>query len=332
MTQSPESESSSSYELRERQRMRSALYELRSYCKTEKARISFEGFEQQLKHHGGRSTLSISSSAQSMSDPDDQVTIEQASTRVHRNMQRKALEQTRAVAKTVAPLAARYPKPQIPLPNIWGRLALTKSKTTGNMDSLVSEVDSPSQRNQFARPVIPWHHRRKSSTQSVSIPAAVIEDEVQSSQMPASHKRQTSTITVSSVGSTKAGSASEAEIPRRPPPCHYRVPSGSVGNFDELQVGITVASLDTGHPTAPSRPPTNVKSPPSPDTRPIMVDGEKFIGSRREKQRRSSGEAMKGLWQAGVGQVKKMGRRVGGSGSWGLGSEHVDTIVSDNNG
>lgn len=331
---SPDSDSHLSYEAQERRRMLTALYELRSCCKTGKARCSFEQFEQSLKQN---MAVSGSTSAQGLSDPENHGAIVQARARVNRNIDRlKTSEGNTAASGVVAPVTAQRSRPSLPLPNIWERLSLTKSKTTSNLADISREpATTAGQRNHPARPVVTWHHRRTSSTQSIAqnIPAAILEEQNESSdfrtpRVPASHRRQSSNVTMSTMSSTQAGSTWEVEGPRRPPKCHCRTSSGSFGRFDEIYPGVTVASIESGHAPAPQPPPPKAKSLPSSKIPGPSVDGERSIKSRREKHRRSSGEAMKDLWQAGVDQVKKMGKRVGGSGSWGGSNEDFDAMVS----
>lgn len=313
--------------------MLTALGELRSCCKTGEARCSFEVFEQNMKQN-----LAVPSftSAQSVSDTEDQVATVQARARVNRSIARlRASEGNNAASRVVVPAPTQRSRPSLPLPNIWERLSLTKSKTTGNLADMSHEpAIMAAQRSHPARPVATWHHRRKSSAQSVaqSIPAAVLEEHKESSVLRTPralvpHRRQSSNVTMSSMSSTQAGSRWEVEGPSRRPLCHCETSSGSFGRFDEIYPGVTVASIENGHAPAPQPPPAKAKSLPSPKIPGPSVDGEGYNKSRREKHRRSSGEAMKELWQAGVDQVKKMGKRVGGSGSWAGSSEDFDTMV-----
>lgn len=205
---SPEPGSQESYEARERRRMLTALCELRSCCKTRKARCSFDVFEQSLKQN---LVIPSSISAQSVSEPEDQVATVQTRARVNRSIDRlKASEGNAGSSASVAPAAAQRSRPSLPLPNIWERLSLTKSKTTSNLADISREpATAAGQRSHLARPVVTWHHRRKSSTQSIAqnIPAAVLEEQNESSELRrpiilASHRRQSSNVTMSSMGST----------------------------------------------------------------------------------------------------------------------------------
>lgn len=314
--------------------MLTALCELRSCCRTEKARHSFEIFEQTLKQNMVLPSFSV---APSMSDSEDEAAILQAKARVHRHFDRSRTYGSNMVASELAtPASGQRAKPPLPLPNIWERLSLTKSKTTGNLTDLSSEpAIVAGQRKPTAKPVITWHHRRKSSAQSIarSIPAAVREEEngspaLRAPHILASHRRQSSNVTASSLSSTKAGSAWEADAPRKPPLCHCKTSSGSFDRFDEIHPGVSVASIESGHPPAPQPPPLTAKSLPGSRTHGVAVGKERYAKSGREKHRRSSGETMKGIWQAGVDQVKRMGKRVGGSGSWAASSEDLNVMVS----
>ena len=334
MPTSPEPGSHQSYEAQERRRMLTALAELRSCCKTEKARGSLEAFERSMKHNMAGPGLV---NTQNSSDPEHQVASVRATARTRQTVGHSRVSETSTLAPgLVAPASTRRSRPPLPLPNIWERLSLTKSKTTGNLADLSDNPAVGAPRcNPPPRPVITWHHRRQSSTQSIAqnIPAAVVEGQdepsnLSTTRIPASHRRHSSNVTMSSMSRTKTGSTWGAATPRKTPMCHCRTSSGSFGPFDEMHPGVTVASIESGHPPAPRPPPTSTKSLPSPKTQDSSMNSERYVKSRREKYRRSSGEAMKDLWQAGVDQVKKMGKRVGGSGSWATSNEDFDRVVS----
>ncbi|ETN45369.1 uncharacterized protein HMPREF1541_09200 [Cyphellophora europaea CBS 101466] len=274
---SSEGSSLESYESQDRKRMRTALFELRSFCKTEKARDSFAVFEKKLTQGCARSDIPSSTSSQSLTEPSDQVAIMQASARVRRNLARShASGKDSYMTSTSETASFQWPKADVAMPNIFGRLALAKSKTTGNMAELTA--DSSGQREQAARSGIGRHDHRKSSTLSVSesIPPVIQEDTTEQPYHRPSHsigarrhKRQSSNLSVVS----------------------------TVGRSDEIAPGVTVSCIESGHPPVPPLPAT--KSLPAPQSYGVMVKGE--------KQRRSSGEVMKSFWYAGVDQVKKMG-------------------------
>jgi hypothetical protein len=332
LSTSPEPGSEHSYESRDKQRMLTALYELRSYCKTDKARISFEVFEHQLRREWARSGLA---NPMDVSLSPSQHLGSQSKTRAHQVVARsKDSQNTQLVARSILPSTIDRMKPQIPLPNIWGRLTLTKSKTTGNLESLKTNKE-PIVQPKLSGQAASIYNRRKAPAQFVdSSDNPAVKDMGQKDSLTQrlrpprahmAHKRQASNATINSSVSTNAGFISESEHVNRPPLCHCRTASRSVDRFDELLPGVSVSSIESGHRPAPPPPPTSIAPPHSPlSPRSILTvsDHEKLIKSRRGEHRRSSGEALKGMWSAGVEHVRKMGRRVGGSESWLISSDH----------
>jgi hypothetical protein len=312
-----------SYEAREAQHMLSAIDELRSSCKTAKASASFDVFEHQLRRNTGRSPLASSPSVQSVSDTSSVSTTVQIKANVKTTTTRtENLETIKAKARPTVPSTMARTKQQPPLPNIFGRLAMTKSKTTGNISRLAVDSVSSGRSAQAAGSSALWHHRRKSSIQSVALgaPATLSSETAQSARLiprpSAVHTRKSSAVTVSSTASTKSSFAAGNADSERPDARHQSTSLRTVDRREQLSPGVGVSSTEDDHALAPLRPPVSLKSPLSAQNRPVMVNDERHVKSRRSKHRRSSGEAIKGLWSAGVEHVRKMGRRVGGSESW----------------
>jgi hypothetical protein len=301
------------YEIGESKRVRAALSELSSFCKTEKARQSFLTFEKQVKKGWPCSMLTNATHAVKAHGQ-------------HNGKSSEAGEQRSRLS------SGHRLKSHAPLPNIFGRLAMTKSKTTGDMSlcaqqaaSLLSSdpVKAPAN-TQGTCPTAFWHHRRKSSSQTLSstVPSTAYSVSFLPKDLARSDRRQQ----ISDVSSSdSANPSSEPSQPQRPALCHHRTSSSTAAQYHEISPWLTVASLESGHvPPPPPQPPLG---PPWPKI--SLVDGEKFVRSTRlQSRRRSSGDVMKELWQMGVDQVMKMGGKVSGSGSWAASTEDLDRIVS----
>jgi hypothetical protein len=301
------------YEVAENKRIHAALSELRSFCKTEKARQSFITFEKHLKKDWPRSMLV---------DPAHAVKARGVS-----NAKPSGAGEQRTRLS-----AGHLFKSHAPLPNIFGRLALTKCQTTGDISlsarqaalSLNNELGKGHRGTQRSRQTVASHHRRKSSSQTLSSTIPSTADSM--SFVPKDIARAERPEQISGIGSSDStGQSPVPSEPQRPALCHHRTNSSTASQYDEIRPGLTAASLESGHgPPPPSKPPPGA---PWPKIR--LVDDEKFVRSTRlEPRRRSSGDVMKELWQLGVDQVMKMGRKVSGSGSWTASTEDLDRIVS----
>ena len=299
-------DTSDSFELTEHNRMLAALHELRGYCQTTKARNSFQIFETKLK--GGRSQHLVRDSSSEYFELDNGGASCKARARDGHAFERSGVVgQTKVNSKKAVPLPTMR-KPEVTLPNIWERLSLNKSKTTGD--------------------IAPRHHRRKSSTNTVSYPPYRAESGESLAvvpllpRVPVSHSRNPSNS--SSASTAKVGTAFGPQYtPPRPHLCHCSTSSSLVSRFDKLDQGASVSSIESDHRLPPTPPP-----PPTAKHSVISISGERYVKSRRECERRSSGEIMKGFWQAGVKQVRKMGQRVGGSTSWVGSGDDLNAMVS----
>lgn len=269
-----------SYEAAERECRMTALQELRANCQTTKTLQSFQSFECQMLGSGR------DSSQQKEFRPGRMHTTQHAlsATAVDPAPKARVILKTKAIE--VAPM--KKTRTDIALPSILGRLA--KSKTTGDManmsgTSLSASISSNrlAPREQSRRPTLTVHNRRKSSATTASLPTSV------------QHSKATPLTGFSHHVERDLNS------PQRPPVCHCRTSSFGSERFDELARGITTSTLEGGH----SRPPSPTSAGPS-KYKVSITDGEKVIRSRRDRQRRSSGDVMKDIWGVGTAQLRKM--------------------------
>jgi hypothetical protein len=321
-------------------RMNTALQELRGYCRTEEAVKSFNVFENQLRQNTNapsRLDRRPAIDARSEAFAEDADRIRRARLRVEQNLETKIPLAARRGSRIPTPI-----KTESVLPNIFSRLALPKSKTTSNLTTLAtsgktnlstSKLPHSSPTDVVAEaPVMPTHTRRKSGVQITEQQrkGALKEREEKAKQRVAETQRRLiektthSSSTVSSPQSNnKASHTSKPARLRRSslsvPANLCDLPEQATGQTAELD-GECIGNSEHGQPfQAPA--PYN-----------MYTNSEQKAKFRRRPQRQSSGDIMKGLFDAGISQVKRMGRRVGGNMSWTGSSEDVSTTLSPKNG
>ena len=277
-----------SYEATEKRCILNALKKLRDCCKTAKAQQSFESFETQIH---GTVDLAEASHVQPLHNTAD------SRSRAAPAINRDPVAVLRTKAFPTQGFAAKWIQPEISMPSILGRLA--KSKTTGDMSDISSHSTSTpagghlfKARKQSTRPIL--HHRRQSATTTTTVSASI-----EASREPPS--------TVESIADSNSHEIFSMDTPRRRPNCHCRTSSFSSGRFDEVAAGVTASILESGHSRSPSPVPA-----PTPKYRVSMVGNVKVIRSRRSHERRSSSDVVKDIWNIGVGQVRRISRRVSG--------------------
>ena len=373
MTASPSSMSSQDTEggcseSSDARRMNAALEELRSYCRTEAALKSFEAFEAQLRKKTNTPARPIR--AQTV-DTGSDFSDEDADRILRARLKTQHALQSRLTPVT-AKRVSRIPTPvtlEPPLPNIFSRLTLTKSKTTGNLATLstfgfpslsASKVSLPPTSHSLGAKATEFtqHVRRKSglsTTQNANMDA-LKEREQKVKQRAAEAQRRTSTRTTSIGSTNSSGSALYMEANNSKPTkkSHLRQSSTTtslphvccnesyvkVSRDVHIAEGMSVGAVEAGHHYRPPPPPEPLGSPDVEMTQKgirsewnaevKMLGAEKVIRSksRWRPERRSSGEVVKSFFDAGMSQVKKMGKRVGGSMSWAGSAEDLNVMVS----
>lgn len=296
-------------------------------CGTEEALKSFTAFEQQLRH-GAHTPAPL---RQSGAIDTGSGCFDEDAERI-----RRAQARTEQSLESALPLAlrrgSRIPTPvrtEPPLPNIFSRLALTKSKTTGNLTAIsnfgITSLSTPrlaqSSSNQADQeaPVTLTHMRRKSGLQIAEQQKkeALKERQERDRERAAETQRRISekniclSSTVSNCKSIDNSSHTDktAQLQRSsvPVPSHLSELPHQLANRATMIREAGVGNLESGYCLPPPAPP----SPYDADVK--LVGSEKVVKSRRRPQRQSSGEIMKGFFDASISQVRKMGKRVGGS-------------------
>ena len=340
---SPSSTGSSdrAFESSEMCRMNMALAELQSHCRTTQALQSLEAFETNLKKILGIRSPTHTSAVDSTASLDSEDEMRFLRAQKRKQQARSSLQQSQTTKLASTLLTPTKLEP--PLPNIWSRLALPKSKTTSNLLSLQSSFTSrlPTPVSRQPKPgewLSTQHARRTSRSRGTSERKSdVLRDVREFVKTPAKivHQRMSSTPRTPSYGSNVDKSAGRMLASSKTMP-HLRKastttpvirnpPVARLKEFDKLTENLTCAALETG------RPPPLAPRVKTPGIVVKMMDGEKVLKSRRRSQRKSSGEIIKGVFDAGVKQVKQMGKRVGGSMSW-VGSQEdlsINVLVAD---
>ena len=327
--------SDSAFESFEMRRMNTALAELGSCCRTTLALQSFEVFEAQLKNKSCIPARANPSSVDGTTDVDSEMGLTMRRVQ-RRRVQAYSSPQQMQVAKDGLRLLTPT-KPEPPLPNIWSRLALPKSKTTSNLLSLQSASAPRLPTPTALRPkpgewLSPYHARRvsghpptperkseimKDVRHLVRTPARIVQQRMSASRTPAYGSNVSSSSEVRRLTSSKT--MPHLRKPSSTTPITKPLPVAMLKEFDKVSDSLSCASLETG---CPPPPPRRAKSP---EAATKMVNGGKVLKSRRRSERKSSGEMIKGVFDAGMKQMKQMGKRVGGSMSW-VGSQEDLTI------
>jgi hypothetical protein len=328
-------------------RMCTALTELRSYCRTEAALKSFEIFESNLRKTSDAAPRSMSSQySGSGSDVGD----EEPGEVLHVRLQARDLLQHRAPAAT-AKRISRIPTPvrvEPPLPSIFSKLALVKSKTTGNLSSLSSlgllnrstskvSLHSTSQKAEH-KVNTSGNGRREFSNERFTQKNREITTGV---ELTDSLRRSSGrTASIVSGGSSPCMDNIESSGPQRflRPPIRHSTTTVSftharressfvnLSQFGAVEPGVSSGMIEAGHQRIP---PPRTRSPYS-DVK--LVGGQKIVRSkskvRMKPERLSSGEIVKGFLDSGLNQVKRMGKRVGGSMSWAGSADDLSSVVN----
>lgn len=380
MTASPSSISSGDsdrppWESSDARRMNTTLQELRACCRTEIALQSLETFEVQLRKSTNMPCRPV---RRRMSDGGSDLSDEDADRILKARLNTQHALQSRSTPVTARGIS-RIPTPikiDPPLPSIFSRLALTKSKTTSNLATLsslstfgitnlsTSKVSLPSTSHSLGAKTTEQHVRRKSGIEtSERVDEAALESpEDTTKPWIADAKRRISNRTTS-IGSTQSSRSSgsiQANISKLVRKSHLRHAStttslphlchgnsrAKVSRDDRVTEGVSVRGIEAGHRhPQPARP----RSPGEADVELVNVhkgmrpqwdanakagSAEKVIRSktRTQAERQSSGEVVKTFFDAGISQVKKMGRRVGGSMSWAGSAEDLNAMVSGRGG
>ena len=322
---SPSSAGSSdaAYESADIHRMNVAVTELRSCCQTNQALQSFEIFETQLKKSLGIPSPTKSSAIDGTADMASE--DEMRMLRVQRRRQQIRPCQQRSTPKH-EPAMLTPTKLEHPLPNIWSRLALPKSKTTSNLLTLQSPSRLPTPQPSHPKPgewLSPHATSRatgpqeaperrnevlKDIRQFVKTPVKVVQQRMSAPRNPS----YSSNVNNTSGGKTLTSSKTMPHLRKASTTtADTRTPLVSrMGGFDKVSENLTCAAFETG------RPPPPLPRDKTPGSAVKLVDGEKILKSRRRSERKSSGEIIKGVLDAGMKQVKQMGKKVGGSMSW----------------
>ncbi len=382
MTASPSSISSgdsgrSSYESSDAQRMNAALDELRGYCRTEVTLKSFEAFEAQLRKstnmHRRPVQQRMSRGGTELSDEDADRTLRARLNTQHALQSRATAATTRGISRISTPI-----KVEPPLPSIFSRLALTKSKTTSNLATLsnLSTFGIPnSSTSKLSIPCISHslgakmtepiqHIRRKSDLQTAQkVGVEALEGREERAKRKATDAQRRVSNRTMSIGSTQSSMSSgfiQANVSKLVKRSHVRQSStttslphlrqeqsfAKVDGDDDAADDVSVDAIEAGHRHAqPPKPKSRGRAEVELveahkgmrshwDAETKTVGAEKVIRSksRRQTERLSSGEVVKTIFDAGISQVKKMGRRVGGSMSWAGSAEDLNAMVSGREG
>ena len=326
---SPSSAGSSDrvFETPDVRRMNTALKELRSCCRTTPALQSLETFETKLKENLGLSPSVGTSTVDGTADLHSEDGMSLLTTQKRRQQAFSSPQQIRKTKHVSRPLSPTKVEP--PLPNIWSRLALPKSKTTSNLLNLQSSstLRLPTPVSHQPKPgewLSPQHARRTSRARPTSERRSeVLKDVRQFVKTPARmvQRRMSSIPRAPSPGSNISNQPQTKTLGSSKTMPHLRKATtttpiaklpqvASLGEFDKAAEDLTCVAVETGRPSPP-RPRVRTSA-----TMTRTINDEKVLRSRRRSQRKSSGEIIKGVFDAGLKQVKQMGKRVGGSMSW----------------
>ncbi|OCT52958.1 hypothetical protein CLCR_09992 [Cladophialophora carrionii] len=310
------------FESSEKVRMNSALEELREHCKTTEALRSFEAFEGPLLKSMGISRQSLHRAG----------ALAYGTKEAGRGL---TASRTMPLAMTVShtPGTLSSSMSRISSANaeaaitdasktFYGEGNLTKSKTTGNLSSLIPII--PKRRHVIitgpatkANSVQQLSHGRKSSYFECSPETrtkALKEREQHAARRAAeAHQRSTSQVLSPDGPSSRplSGKGGAPAEQTRPQPISY---STRINGSDEVGDSLSATALESGHGLPPPAP-TNVATSRVELVNMASGGKEKVIKSRHKPERQFSGDRVKNFLEAGVREVRKMGRRVSGM-SW----------------
>jgi hypothetical protein len=331
----------------ESHRMNTALTELRTYCRTEAALTSFETFEANLRKASDAAPRSMSSQhSGSGSDIGD----EEPQQVSHVRSGAGELLHRRGPSNT-AKRTSRIPTPvrvEHPLPNIFSKLALVKSKTTGNLSSLSSlgllnqstaKASLPSTSQKVQHQVNDSGNGRRESSNQKLMPRH--RESTTGVELTDSLRRSSGrTVSILSGRSSPCTDSTEFSGSQRflRPHIRHSTTTGSftqarressfvdLSQFDAVEPRLNRQMMQASHQRPPPR---QIRSPYS-DVKAVGV--EKVVQSkskvRMKPERLSSGEIVKGFLDSGINQVKRMGKRVGGSMSWAGSTDDLSSVLS----
>ncbi|OAL24278.1 hypothetical protein AYO20_10705 [Fonsecaea nubica] len=320
------------FENSEKVRMNSALNELREHCKTKEALKSFEDFENILLKKLGVSRQSLHRAGSlafggkeverrlgmSGSNGFKPFSLSMSTSPGHGSTPSSRVSSVNAEAGLTETSRAFY-----------GEGTMAKSKTTGNLASLIPLV--PKRQHVIEGKSLPksntvqlTSHRRRTSYFECSpeTRAKAMKEREERASRRAAEAHRLSNPQMPSVSVFRSRGRSKDPVPS---PMAVQI-SGSVQpqSFSscckvdasgEVTDSLSVAMLESGHVCPPPKAANNTL--PS-RVELVKVPGggeEKIVKSRRKTERQISGERVKTLFGAGMREVKKMGRRVSGM-SW----------------
>lgn len=311
------------FESSEKIRINSALTELRDHCKTAEALKSFEEFEGSLLKRTGMSRQSLRRALVTGANESD-----------------KGLSTSRtmplAVGAPTSPGNASSPMSCMSSVNaeavltgaskaFYGERNMAKSKTTGNLASLIPAIPK---RQHFLN-TGPTQQPQPSATQRVSHriktsyfdcspetrAKAMKEREERAARRAAEVLRRSGSQITSMDGPFSRKASGKAAVGAKPALPQHVSYNSKVSRFDQVGSSLSAGALESGH----GLPPPLVAATTMPSRVEVVYmsggEKEKVIKSRRRAERQFSGERVKSLLGAGVREVKKMGRRVSGM-SW----------------
>ncbi|KIY03135.1 uncharacterized protein Z520_01602 [Fonsecaea multimorphosa CBS 102226] len=325
------------FENSEKVRMNSVLNELKTHCKTGEALKSFEDFENILLKKLGISRQSLHRAG----------SLAFAGKDVERKFSESNGFKPFLLNTSTSPGNASTPTSRIssvnaeavvtePSKAFYGDGTMAKSKTTGNLASLIPLI--PKRQYVIANNSLPKSntvqlasHGRKTSYFDCSPETrakAMKEREERASRRAAeTHRRANSQLPAVGVVKSRGQSMVPASSSKTVKvsgsvPTQLNTSCLKVEPEEAVTDSLSVAMLESGH----------VRPPPSPVRQAlpsrvelVEVPGggkEKVVKSRRKTERQISGERVKTLFGAGMREVKKMGRRVSGM-SWPGSSEEL---------
>ncbi|KAJ9603565.1 hypothetical protein H2200_011751 [Cladophialophora chaetospira] len=310
------------FETSARVRMYSALIELRDHCKTTEALRSFEEFEGSLLKRMGVSRQSLHRAGALAYSKDGGKTLTTSRTmplamKVPSSPGTPSSATSRVSSVNAEAVMTGTSK------SVHGEGSLAKSKTTGNLTSLIPMI--PKRRYVVKTGPAPKSksnrqdgHRRKTSyfdRSPETLVKAMKEHEQRAARRATTVHRRSTSQGFSPNGPSNLQSAGKATMTAeqcRPQPCSSQA---TVGPFHEISPSLTITSLESGHGLPPSQPPTRIGVSRIEMVRVASGGNEKVIRSIRKPEKQFSGDRVKNLLGAGVREVKKMGRRVSGM-SW----------------
>ncbi|RMD42392.1 hypothetical protein DV735_g2715, partial [Chaetothyriales sp. CBS 134920] len=279
------------------QRMKQALSELRSCCRTSLALQSFELFEKSLKKSLAAGPAS-QNAVKTRAGVDRQPALSSAT-------ENGPLNPSSALTTPT--------KVEHAFPNILSRLTLPKSKTTGNLGAVQSastlSLAAPmASLTGATEPVSPQHGRRPSGPSvAAENKNALLRDVREFVKTPVKmiHQRFSAVPRTPSYGSEVSTKAEARKLSN---------------SMTMPQIGPSTSANQPANRAQCER----VKTPP---TVVKLFDEEALIKNRRRSTRKSNSDLVKGVLDASLKQVRLMGKLVGEGVSWMGSQEDLDIKV-----